>query len=205
MDFNNLQNEYVVCPSCSSNDIYFAGHPIGHNAYSGMGLFICASCKEHITNYCSSTTMEVDDYDTIDKINLSVDAKIINSHTDIVQVVENLQKQVIELTRVVEADADDPMRNIRKKISSFSLEEKKVVYSIDNPPPYVCMGGGSHLRYRRVENNFYVDAGNWAVDWTFIDGKFFSVSDSSALHGKELVPCSKEEWLSKNRNYYNGE
>lgn len=70
-------------------------------------------------------------------------------------------------------------------------------------PMYVKLEG---CCLRLEGNSYYRDAGNWEVDFREVDGKLIvhEPSKSSPMnhaHGRELVPCSKEEWREDNSGY----
>ena len=112
---------------------------------------------------------------------------------------------MVEQLAEVKKIQDDPMKKIRDRIMDFSLEEKtEAEFNTSNPPPFVKMRS-SYLRYREVENDYYVDAGNWSVGWAYEGSTLRAVSNAPALHNVELVPCTKNVWFPKNKEYYNGD
>lgn len=88
----------------------------------------------------------------------------------------------------------------------YNLKAEKIVEANQTTklPLYVSLGGdgGTAMRYDKVEDNYYRDAGIWSVDYKYMDGELVSdCEDMEWIHEKELVEITYEEWKQSNNGY----
>ena len=70
-------------------------------------------------------------------------------------------------------------------------------------PKYVKLGG-SELRLRISQKDYWRDAGYWGVKYKIKDGKLLSSHWGQGhqwLHDVELIPITEEEWRKGNAGY----
>tara|TARA_R110000851_G_scaffold47990_1_gene116325 strand:+ start:2031 stop:2339 length:309 start_codon:yes stop_codon:yes gene_type:complete len=71
----------------------------------------------------------------------------------------------------------------------------------DKLPTFIILGTTT-MRFRRNNNDYYRDAGNWSTSYKFKDGILISdIKQFPRIDGIKLIKITKKKWLETNKNY----